>query len=423
MLKSFFSNLQNNLLGHFFSSASPDKEVASWYLYFAGTILGQRGMEAFVQDSNRYFSGTDGNNDDVSHIHAQKISYVQNITTMLATITEECVSSSHDEEDTLLSTLYGGVPRSPVLQSDSSFGYIPTVPMTDDFPAFSFENEQLGRLLSGLASFLSNHENRSTFCTVKTSSGPPTSVLTTLLDKKVGIPVQIYYQAVLCLWILSFAGQRRNTRYDSDIAHAFEEARVPWRLTVALKSVRYEKVVRICLATLRNSLSISSKLRKEMIGAGLVVALQSPLFQQFDDDDIRKDLNMLADALENELARMSSFEVYKAEVLSGGLGWTPAHLDETFWLENVGKLERNQQEVLRCLIHLLHESNDETVLAVACHDLAQFMRFHPHGRAIAQSLGVKTRLMQLMVSGDGDVRRYALGCMQVLMVRWNRRQI
>lgn len=131
---------------------------------------------------------------------------------------------------------------------------------------------------------------------------------------------------------------------------------------------------------------------------------------------------MLAEALESELASMSNFDVYRAEVLSRALEWTPAHRDEMFWRENVEKLDRNQQEVLRCLVRALHESGDETVLAVACNDLAQFIKFHPRGRVIAQSLGVKARLMELMVSGEGEIRRYALNCVQVLMIRWNRQE-
>lgn len=172
-----------------------------------------------------------------------------------------------------------------------------------------------------------------------------------------------------------------------------ESAGVPRRLTSVLREVTSDKVVRISLATLRNILSMSSTLRKEMVGVGLVDALQSPSFRRYDDDDIRDDLGVLADALESELASMSSFDVYKAEVLSGALEWTPAHRDELFWRENVEKLERNQQEVLRCMVRLLHESSDDTILSVACNDLAQFIKFHPRGRAIAQSLGVKARLM------------------------------
>jgi V-type H+-transporting ATPase subunit H len=42
---------------------------------------------------------------------------------------------------------------------------------------------------------------------------------------------------------------------------------------------------------------------------------------------------------------LSSFEQYKAEVLSGGLDWTPMHKDASFWRENIGKFEENDFQV------------------------------------------------------------------------------
>jgi len=97
---------------------------------------------------------------------------------------------------------------------------------------------------------------------------------------------------------------------------------------------------------------------------------------------------------------MSTFDVYRGEVLSGALSWTPAHKDETFWRENNEKLERNNLEVLRCLARSLHESQDPVVLSVACHDLGMFIKHHERGRHITQTLGVKPRLMELMTAED-----------------------
>lgn len=413
--KSFISGLPGTVFDSFLSATGTDKEVSSWYLSSVGKLLGHNLLKSSLGSTG------DGSDKDTT-LQSQKEAYVENLTTVLSAITKECVSSPNEDEGAM-SGVNGNAARSPVLQAVSSLGYIPTVPMIGDTQPLNSEDEQLGRLLSGLAAFLSKEDNRITFCSVQPSSGRATTVLATLLDKDVGAPIQVYYQTVFCLWLLSFVAQRRASEDVNHAAKAIEEAGVPRRLTVVLRDVGSEKVVRICLATLRNVLSMSATLRKEMVGAGLVDALQSPSFRRLDDDDVREDLGILADALENELANMSSFDVYKAEVLSGALEWTPAHRDELFWRENVEKLERNQQEVLRCLVRLLHESNDETILSVACHDLAQFIKFHPRGRAIAQSLGVKPRLMELMVSGEGDVRRYALNCVQVLMIRWNRHQM
>lgn len=403
-LADFVSGLSTDLFSPFLSPISTDKEVSSWYLSSLGVLLGQRGVTTYT-DAHELSA----------KLSEQKSTYIHHVTTLLNAIVEECISSSgaanddHHQEnhaEPLNSSLQ---PDSSVIQAaTSTLGYIPTVPGIGDMQPLNSGDEQLGRVLLGLAAFLSVDGNRGLFCATSHSA---TAALATLLDKEVGLPIQVYYQAIFCLWLLSFA---------PSASAAVEMAGVPRRLTNVLREVGSEKVIRISLATLRNLLALSSALRKEMVGAGLVDALQSPAFKRLDDDDVRDDLGSLADALEAELATMSSFDVYRAEVLSGALEWTPAHRDEAFWKENVEKLERNQQEVLRCLVRLLHEATDDTVLAVACSDLAQFIKFHPRGRTIAQSLGVKARLMELMVAGEGDVRRYALNCVQVLMIRWNR---
>lgn len=365
-------------------------------------------------------------------LEEQKARYVVAISSSLATTIEESILAHHDvEEEDGAEAIPSGLPArpsmdQPPLQSTaSSLGYIPTVAgISTPIPPQGYANmgdEELGRVLSGLAGFLSTDHNRFVFCKIVADGRRGPTVLAGLLDKDVGLPVQVYYQTAFCLWLLSFVSQQDiNPDVTECVSNALEEAAVPRRLTHVLREVWAEKVVRISLATLRNILKMSVTLRKEMVGAGLVNALQSLCFRRWNDEDIRDDLGVLADALESELASMSNFDVYRAEVLSGALEWTPAHRDEMFWQDNVEKLERNKQEVLRCMVRLLHESSDEIVLAVACNDLAQFIKFHPRGRAIAQSLGVKARLMELMITGEGEVRRYALNCVQVLMIRWNR---
>jgi V-type H+-transporting ATPase subunit H len=170
------------------------------------------------------------------------------------------------------------------------------------------------------------------------------------------------------------------------------------------------------LATLRNILPMSMKIRKEMVALGMDATLLSRRRDHWHDPDITENLTVLAEAIDAESASMSTFDVYRHEVLSGALDWTPAHRDENFWRVNVEKHEDDNLEVLRCLVRLLNESNDTKVLSVACHDLSQFIKFHPRGRFIVHSLNVRSRLMELMVAGDTEVRRYALNTVQVLMI-------
>ena len=234
-----------------------------------------------------------------------------------------------------------------------------------------------------------------------------------LLLHNVTRSVQCLYQAIFCLWRLSFTQDRR-------ISTAFESAGIPRLLAQVLREYSTEKIVRITLATLRNIITIDKLLRKEMVGTGLISILEQLCMRRWNDDDIKQDLQYLANNLTQEIKVMSTWELYKSEVLSGALEWGPTHMDENFWKENVEMIEGNNREVLKCLGKLLSQSNDPTVVCVACNDLANVVKYHPRGKYLILALDIKKRLMQLMAGDDKQVRRFALNCVQVLMIsKWD----
>lgn len=122
------------------------------------------------------------------------------------------------------------------------------------------------------------------------------------------------------------------------------------------------------------------------------------------DEDIVEDIDTLRDALAKDVLQMSSFDVYKREILSGNLEWSPVHRSEKFWCvsliylchtypnllffsnfsllrrENVARLEENQCQVLKALVEILKTSSDGQNLSIACFDIGEFSRFHPRGR-------------------------------------------
>jgi V-type H+-transporting ATPase subunit H len=65
------------------------------------------------------------------------------------------------------------------------------------------------------------------------------------------------------------------------------------------------------------------------------------------------------------------------------LSWSPVHDSDLFWRENVTKLNDGDYKQLRTLIHLLKESRDTTVLAVAAHDVGQYVKFYDLGKKYA----------------------------------------
>lgn len=428
-MKAVVNGLGQDLLSPFISILEQDRDVSSYFAVSLGVLLGARRMSRACEDS-----GLDGKRAQ------QTVDFQTTMVHLLDRISHECMhhpdseqiadasdeerGRQHHAEPRLHLTANGGTDAA----LNASLGYIPTVSgivsqmSLGNSVVTSASDEQLGRFLSGLSAALSLHDNRVRFCKIALPDGGPTgpAALTMLLDRDVSLPVQATYQCVFCLWLLSFPKTCADESSAAEIATAMEEAAVPRLLTSVLREVHAEKVVRISLATLRNLMQLSTVLRKEMVGAGLIAALESLCFRRWNDEDICEDLRVLADALESELTSMTTFDVYRHEILSGALEWTPVHRDDNFWRENVEKLDSNNLEVLRCMVRLLNESSDTTVLSVACHDLAQFVKYHPRGRFIAHSLGVKGRLMELMTNGDVDVRRYALNTVQVLMIsNWN----
>jgi len=133
-----------------------------------------------------------------------------------------------------------------------------------------------------------------------------------------------------------------------------------------------------------------------------------------------EDLETLRVSLNKNLVVLSSFDMYKKEVLSGSLDWTPVHRSEKFWRENSHRLEEDNHKLLLVLKGLLSTgvegASTPQIQAIACFDIGEFARFHPRGKHIIQQLGIKIPLMKLMEDHDQEVRKQALLAIQKLMV-------
>eukprot|EP00252_Welwitschia_mirabilis_P022949 TRINITY_DN636_c0_g2_i1.p1 TRINITY_DN636_c0_g2~~TRINITY_DN636_c0_g2_i1.p1 ORF type:complete len:454 (-),score=90.49 TRINITY_DN636_c0_g2_i1:226-1587(-) len=218
--------------------------------------------------------------------------------------------------------------------------------------------------------------------------------------------VQLLYETTLCAWLLSF---------NESAVHALAAHRTLPSLLEVLKSSIKEKVVRVCVLTLKNLLS-DEALASEMVELGLPFIVQSLKSQTWSDEDLVEALNYLDEGLKNSIRVLSSFDKYKQEVLRVNLDWSPMHKDVTFWRENVNKFEDNNFQILNILLTILDGSNDPRTLAVACHDIAQFIQFHPAGRGIVIDRQGKYKIMKLMDHESTEVRKNALICVQKLFL-------
>lgn len=245
--------------------------------------------------------------------------------------------------------------------------------------------------------------------------------------------VQLLYQIVFCLWLLS---------YDEEIAVQMDTTDVVVNMLKVMKSVSKEKVIRVCLACLRNLVDKAGH-NQTMIDNAAVKQLAVLRNRKWSDDEVREDLDFISDALAKSVHVLSSLDMYRKEIAEGKLEWTPVHKSEMFWRDNVVKIcpvgkGVVDSEDLLALISLLNvkmdkaktdklDDEDVTTVAVICHDLGEFARFHPQGKKIltgdaamhADKRSTKDLLMSIMSNppgGNEEIGKQALTCIHKMMV-------
>ncbi|KAJ9093252.1 hypothetical protein QFC20_007170 [Naganishia adeliensis] len=214
---------------------------------------------------------------------------------------------------------------------------------------------------------------------------------------------QLQYWIILCFWEMSFeqyVAEAADKRFDL-IALFAEVARTAAK----------EKVTRVVMATLRNLLNLAPDANiNSMLVQKLLPLVKSFSTRKWSDDEVVDDIKYLKDELEERLANLTTFDEYASEVESGHLSWSPTHESEDFWKENVEKIRfENKGRVVKQLVALLSSSRDPLVLAVAVHDIGQFIKYGDDGaRKMVNDLNGKIKVMELMSHESGDVKYQAL---------------
>ncbi len=240
--------------------------------------------------------------------------------------------------------------------------------------------------------------------------------------------VQQLYELTFCLWCMTYElNGSPNIRADFAKDGAAVDA-----LTIMVSSAPREKVVRVALSALVNLANCTSEEAPEpagmtrvdgnvfltdMLACKLLKSIQFLEDRQFTDPDIVDDIKTLHKLLADNYKEMSRWEVYKTEVESGHLQWGSTHT-EAFFKENARMIEGKDSDfkLLKVLIALLSSKDDE-IAAIACHDIGEFVRFYPNGKAIAKRLGAKELVMPLIEHENVDLQRHALQCVSKMMVQ------
>jgi len=224
--------------------------------------------------------------------------------------------------------------------------------------------------------------------------------------------VQLIYSALYCMWLLTFIKDLRREMVDPVYIR---------NLCFLLKNVAKDKVCRLCLAILKNLLRIGEA-EKQMISFGLVKALENLKSKQalVADKDLAEDIGVIAESLDQIVDELTTFEMYRNEVLSTKLEWSPPHKSPKFWTENCFHFEESDNLLLKTLKDVLTSEKDTTILIIACWDIGEFVRFHPRGRKILDKMDLKAPIMQLLTNKDPQVESAALLTLQkMLLNNWD----
>jgi len=240
---------------------------------------------------------------------------------------------------------------------------------------------------------------------------------------------QLLYQLSFCLWLLSYDDQIAEELAGTDIVH---------NMLRVMRDVTKEKVLRMCVACFRNLVDKADH-NEKMIEQGALKQLVVLRNKTWSDEEVVDDLEVVANSLAKSVKILSSVDKYRAEVKTGQLDWTPVHKSESFFRENAEKFaplgkHMSTFEDLILLSHLLRtkvamqhpNKEDLRTIAVICHDLGEFARWHPRGKKILNedakvyqdTMGsTKSIVMkQMTTNSDPEVNKNALTCIHKMMV-------
>jgi V-type H+-transporting ATPase subunit H len=221
----------------------------------------------------------------------------------------------------------------------------------------------------------------------------------------------VVYKYVFSIWLLSF---------DAGLADDLKALKVVDKLRDIIAVNRVEKVVRISLTALSNLLP-SKELCEQIVESNVLDSVQNLEYEKWRDAELYDEIREMSSSISNAVQEVSNFDRYERELQTGKLSWGACHTSK-FWGENIMKLDKNNFKNVKDLAALLCGSGDTETLAVACYDVGQFVALHPLGKKKVVDLGIKDRVMELMITSgeeNREMRREALLCCQKIMLnKW-----
>jgi len=210
-------------------------------------------------------------------------------------------------------------------------------------------------------------------------------------EDKRGPNYQQIYESVFLLWCLSF---------NDEVQQRLTEPKLLYNLCHILRRCNKVKVIRISLSVLRNLLGVS-KNNELMLSYGMMSSLALLKQKRWGDEELEANIKHIEETLEKKnVDDLTSWDKYRNEVLASQLEWSPPHKSVKFWQENHLKFEEDDYLLLRKLREILENNQDMKVLCIACWDIGEFVRVHPHGKLISKTLDLKTPVMKILTETE-----------------------
>lgn len=246
----------------------------------------------------------------------------------------------------------------------------------------------------------------------------PNSATRVVATNSNNLVIQLQYYSLLLIWLLTF-----DKKIACDLTQNYLQDFL--NLLKLVKVTIKEKISRLCISIVLQCTSNEVKNHKSVIKNLLLLGNALPVLQslsdrKYSDEELRQDMATLKDILEKEYQELTSFDEYLAELDSKLLCWSPSHVDNGFWSDNIDKFKQDNWKLFKKLINLLIETKEtglndkqhKIILEVALSDIAHVVELLPDSVDVLSETKGKLVIMELLNHTDSRVKYEALKATQ-----------
>ncbi|OIR58718.1 MAG: V-type ATPase V1 subunit H [Amphiamblys sp. WSBS2006] len=232
-----------------------------------------------------------------------------------------------------------------------------------------------------------------------------TDIVRRIVDGSRKADVGTKYYFVYLLWVFSF----------NPLAAAKEEkAREIVSFSLQLfREVEKEKIARLCVFIFSNLiLHGGARTARLLVGTRVGPFVEVVRGKKYGDEELSEEVCFLQKRLSEASISLTTFEEYAAELRTKRLEWSPTHTSTLFWEKNSPRLFEKKKELLRILSDIVTQEGEAESVAIATHDLGQFVKFCPVGVEAVKEFAIKDKIIRNTQHPDREVRYQSLIAVQ-----------